>query len=142
LPQNLDLLDDNPTLPNRTITLWPYTDVNNPVITWGNKVILIRAEMAEGMLKLGFPNPRGWLAYWLDETLFVKRAGYDPQAEYYDFGSSSECYCSDEFLELETLGPITSLKSGETVSHVETWEVITDVPWSGDPTDLLNLIEP
>jgi hypothetical protein len=73
--------------------------------------------------KVGFPNPRGWLAYWLDGTLFVKRAAFDPCASYYDLGSSSECYCNGNFLELETLGPITRLAPGEELSHVETWEL-------------------
>jgi hypothetical protein len=42
---------------------------------------------------------------------------------YYDFGSSSECYCCDSFLELETLAPITQLQPGAAVSHIETWEL-------------------
>jgi hypothetical protein len=141
LPQNLDLWENNPTLPNRPITLWPYTDFNSPSITWGNDVILIHATMTKGMLKIGYPNQRGWLAYWLNETLFIKRAVFDPKAEYFDFGSSSECYCNDQFLELETLGPIATLKPGESATHFETWEVHPEVPWSDDLTDLINLIE-
>ena len=141
LPQYIDLLEGNPTLPNRVITLWPYTDINSPYITWGNEVIQIRAEMEEGALKLGFPNPRGWLAYWLDETLFIKRAVYDYDREYLDFGSSSECYCNDQFLELETLGPISTIKPGESVIHIETWQVIPDVTQTADLKHVLDLIE-
>lgn len=141
LPQNLGLLEDNPTLPNRPITLWPYTDINSPHISWGNDLILVQAAMKEGMLKIGFPNPRGWLAYWLDGTLFIKRSVYDPAAAYFDFGSSSECYCNDQFLELETLGPITTLKPGKSVSHIETWEIKPGVPWTDGLRDLINLIE-
>jgi hypothetical protein len=141
LPQNLDLWENNPTLPNRPITLWPYTDINSPHITWGNDVIQIHATMTKGMLKIGYPNQRGWLAYWLNDTLFIIRAVYDPKAKYFDFGSSSECYCNDQFLELETLGPIASLAPGESATHFETWEVHTDVPWPDDLIDIINLIE-
>lgn len=141
LPQNRDFFADNPTLPNRTITLWPYTDINSVHITWGNDLILVWATMSEGMLKVGFTNPRGWLAYWLKGTLFIKRASFHPDREYYDFGSSSECYCNAEFLELETLGPITTLNPGDSVAHFETWKVIVNVPWLNEPRDILNLIE-
>jgi hypothetical protein len=141
LPQFQGLLEDNPTLPNRSVALWPYTDFNSPYINWGNDLIQIRSEMKEGALKVGFPNPRGWLAYWLDEVLFIKRAEFDPNKEYVDFGSSSECYCNNQFLELETLGPKTTLKPGDSAVHVETWEVVTNVPWRVDLKEVLALIE-
>jgi len=141
LPQNLAWIEENPTLPNRAITLWPYTDINSPYITWENDLILIRAEMEEGALKIGYPNPRGWLAYWLDGTLFIKRTCYDPSQGYYDFGSSSECYCNNQFLELETLGFVSNLKPGESVVHIENWEVITGVPWSDELRNVVAFIE-
>ena len=118
-------------LPNRSLTLWPYTEFANPQVIWGNRNILIRAEMP-GPFKVGFPNPRGWLAYWLDGTLFVKRTTFDPQAEYYDFGSSSECYCNNRFLELETLAPISRLAPGESIVHTETWELYADIDFPKD----------
>ena len=59
--------------------------------------------------------------------MFVKRAAFDAQAKYYDFGSSSECYCNDQFLELETLAPIGGLVSGESAAHIETWELYANV---------------
>ncbi len=141
LPQYQGLMEENPTLPNRTLALWPYTDITSPFITWADDLVLVHARMDAGMLKLGFPNPRGWLGYWRAGTLFVKRAAYDPLAGYYDFGSSSECYCNDKFIELETLGPITEIQPGETVTHVETWEVYFEVSWPEDPVALVELIE-
>jgi hypothetical protein len=107
-------------LPNRSLALWPYTDMSNSNVTWGRRHILIRAQM-ESPFKVGFPNPRGWLAYWNRGILFVKRAAYNPQADYYDFGSSSECYCNDRFLELETLSPISPVEPGDSLTHREEW---------------------
>jgi hypothetical protein len=115
-------------LPNRRLVLWPYTDFTNPHICWGNRYILVRAQM-QNAFKLGFPNPRGWLAYWLNRTLFVKRADFDPHARYYDFGSSSECYCNHCFIELETLAPAATIAPGASVFHMETWELYNDIPY-------------
>lgn len=109
-------------LPNRSLALWEYADMSDPNVTWGREFILVRAAMTSPF-KVGFPNPRGWLAYWLDGTLFVKRARYEPGAEYCDFGSSSECYCGSLFLELETLAPLTTLAPGGAAEHLETWEL-------------------
>jgi len=127
-------------LPNRTLTLWPYTDIASPHVTWGNRVILVRAQM-QTAFKVGFPNLRGWLAYWLGGTLFVKRAAFDVQAAYYDFGSSSECYCNDQFLELETLAPIGTLAPGGSATHTETWELYTDVDFPADENAAQGIVE-
>jgi hypothetical protein len=136
LPQSMEQTD---LLPNRSLTLWSYTDVASPHVTWGNKYILIHAE-TQPPFKVGFPNPRGWLAYWLDGTLFVKRAAYDPQSTYYDHGSSSECYCNSHFLELETLAPIGVLEPGASVTHIETWELHKDVEHPTDETTVRNIV--
>jgi hypothetical protein len=133
LPQARALADEYGLLPNRHIVLWPYTQIDSPHITWGDRYLLVEATMQAGALKIGFPNPVGWLAYIVDGTLFVKRAAYQADADYFDRGSSSECYCNPRFLELETLGPRITLAPGESVSHRETWMVhpgasINDVP--------------
>ena len=73
--------------------------------------------------KVGFANPVGWMAYWLEDTLFVKSASYNPQVIYPDFGCSSECYCNDQFIELETLGPLQEIQPGDSIQLVETWQL-------------------
>jgi hypothetical protein len=117
---------DAGVLPNRSLALWGYTDMSDPSVTWGKEYILVSARMGSPF-KVGFSNPRGWLAYWLDGTLFVKHAQYDARVEYYDFGSSSESYCNDQFLELETLAPIRTIPPGGTAAHVETWDLYGDI---------------
>lgn len=109
-------------LPNRSLAIWSYTDLSSPCLHWGREYLWIEAHMISSF-KIGFPNPRGWQAYALNDTLFIKRAEYQHNAEYYDFGSSSECYCCDKFLELETLAPIIKLQPDAAVSHIETWEL-------------------
>ena len=121
LPQTAELADEHGLLPNRHFALWPYTAINSPFITWGDRFTFVEAVMRAGALKIGFPNPDGWMGYAVEGTLFVKHAAYVPDADYLDRGSSSECYCNARFLELETLGPRTSLAPGQSVTHRETW---------------------
>lgn len=121
-------------LPNRSLVLWPYSSITNPNVKWGDDFKLVHADM-DSAFKIGFPNPRGWLAYWLNETLFVKRAEFNPQAEYFDFGSSSECYCNHQFLELETLAPIAPIAPGSSAEHIETWELYRHVERPRDERD-------
>jgi hypothetical protein len=131
---------DTGVLPDRSLVLWPYTDMRNSHATWGSDYILIRADM-DAPFKVGFPNPRGWLAYWWNGTLFVKRARYDAQAQYFDFGSSSECYLNDRFVELETLAPITTIAPGGVTSHIETWNLFEDVDRPADERAVQTLVE-
>ena len=97
--------------------------------------------MQERALKLGFPNPVGWLGYVFGNTLFVKSAEYQPDAVYYNQGSSSECYCNPRFLELETLGPRTLIMSGEKVTHRETWALYAPIDFILNENDVRTLVE-
>ncbi len=139
LPQSCE---ETRQLPNRSLVLWPYTDLSNPNVNFGKHHILLHVDMNKGeAFKVGFPNPRGWLAYWLNGTLFVKRAEFDSQSNYFDFGSSSECYCNDQFLELETLAPISTIEPGACVSHVETWDLFGSIDRPRDEEDVHALVE-
>ncbi|MBM3126408.1 MAG: hypothetical protein FJZ87_15290 [Chloroflexi bacterium] len=137
LPQTIE---DTGVLPNRSLVFWPYTPPVNPNVHWGRRYVLLHANM-NSPFKVGYPNPRGWLAYWLNGTLFVKRAAFEAQSRYYDFGSSSECYCNDQFIELETLAPITTIEPGATTSHLETWELFGNVKQPHDEEEVQSLVD-
>ena len=141
LPQASASADEHGVLPNRRIVLWPYTHMNSSHITWGDRFIFVHANMQEGALKLGFPNPVGWLGYVHGNTLFVKSAEYQPDVVYYDQGSSSECYCNPRFLELETLGPRTIISPGEVVTHRETWALYAPIDFTLNENDVRTLAE-
>ena len=127
-------------LPNRSLALWQYTNMADPNVQWGRRYIILNARVTNPF-KVGFSNPRGWLAYWLNGTLFVKHAKYEAQSAYFDFGSSSECYCNDQFIELETLAPIGAINPQASVTHVETWELYGNVDCPHDETDVQTLVE-
>ena len=118
-------------LPNRSLVMWPYANMGNKNISWLKDRIQVKIDFNESF-KVGFPNPRGWLACIVDNTLFIKRAAYYAQETYCDFGCSSECYADNRFVELETLSPMKLLNPGESITHVETWEIHKDVTLPAD----------
>jgi hypothetical protein len=141
LPQVVGAVEPTGTWPNRSIVLWPYTDINSQHIQWGDRFVFVKAMMQSGTLKLGYPNPLGWLAYYWNHTLFVKRASFQSHETYFDFGASSQCYCNPSFLELETMGPRTVIAPGESVTHQEMWELYDDVTFAPNEDDAQVLVD-
>ena len=77
--------------------------------------------------KIGYFNPFGWLAYWLDGVLFRKTFAAQTGSTYPDNNCNAEMYCNHLFVELESLAPLVSLKSGAEVKHIETWDVFDNL---------------
>ncbi|NPV06711.1 MAG: hypothetical protein HPY83_01955 [Anaerolineae bacterium] len=113
-PQNL--------LPNRSLILWPYTDLTDDRLVLGRDLILLhqRADAA-GPIKVGVNNDGGWAAYYNQGRLFIKRFAVDIFAVYPDNGCTVECYTNAQMLELESLGSLVLLEPGESAYHTERW---------------------
>jgi hypothetical protein len=137
IPQKTDHADRHGLLPNRNIVLWPYTELYSPHILLENRGLYVSAALQEGALKLGSPNPDGWIGYALGDLLFVKRAIFVEGGNYLDKGASSQIYCNPDFIELETLGPVVTLHPGEDVTHLEEWGVYQPGDWPPECEDLL-----
>jgi len=114
-------------LPDRRMTIWNYTRLQDPRLHLGDDFILLEAASRLPPCKIGVPNPQGWLAYLIGEVLFVKR--FNPQSDlpHPDSGCNTEVYCNDQFIELETLGALLVMQPGQTVTHTETWQIYTGV---------------
>lgn len=123
-------------LPESVMALWSYTDLADSRWKFGTKYVQLTTELAPDASfreqMLGLYNPSGWAAYFRNGHLFVKRAAVDPGKAYPDFGCNFETYTEPGFLELETLGPLRSLKPGETAEHTENWWLYKDVPAGQD----------
>jgi hypothetical protein len=126
LPQPQGNVDARGLLPNRYLTLWPYSDPTDPRLVWGNRIMLVRGEPGPAN-KLGYRNAHGWLAHWLDGVLFTKEYAPHPDAAHPDNGCNAECYLNDSFMEVESLGPLTTLEPGQSVTHEEVWRLHEDV---------------
>ena len=122
LPMPIGNVDAVGLLPNRQISLWPYARINDPRLGLRDDYIIFKAD-ALPPFKMGYFNPHGWLAYWFDGVLFRKTFGASSAATYPDNNCNAEIYCNDQFVELESLAPLTMLNPGAAVTHVETWDV-------------------
>lgn len=122
LPQPQGPVDPRALLPNRFLTLWPYSDPNDPRLTWGNRIILVRGEPALPN-KLGYRNTAGWVAHWLDGTLLTKEFPANLSSLHPDNGCNTECYVNDQFMEVETLGALVTVAPGQSVTHEEIWRL-------------------
>jgi hypothetical protein len=109
---------------SRLLVGWPYTDFGDPLLGLDGDLVTVTARRATPT-KVGVELHRGWLAYVVGSTAFVKRADHVVGARYPDLGASAECYCNDVFLELETLSPVWELPPGEEVQHREQWKLVT-----------------
>lgn len=128
-PQNL--------LPARALVLWPYTDMTDARLSFGRKLIRVRSDAsATEPQKIGVANKRGWAAYLLDGTLFVKRFGYEEGASYPDMGCNNEVFTAGAFIELESLSKLSALEPGETLEHTERWELFDGVSVGDDEDEV------
>ena len=124
LPQQINGMDHNLLLPDRSIVLWSYSDIKDARINWGNQCITIHALPVDKALKIGIANSHQWLAYYIDDLLFIKYASSYRSSSLIDYGATSQCYCNSKFIELETLGPLTDIKPEEQICHREIWRVV------------------
>ena len=137
IPQKTGNQDADGLLPNRNIVLWPYTPISSDFLSIKDEAIIAKAAMTEGALKVGSPNPAGWIGYLLGDQFFVKCVDFQEDQVYLDRGASSQIYCCPEFIELETLGPVVNLQPDQEVRHTEMWEVYPKSAMAEDAKRLL-----
>jgi hypothetical protein len=127
----------------RRLLLWSYTKIADPRYHFGDRLIEIdhtkvkaappgQAGRHDDESKIGVDSAQGWAACLLDGTLFLKRFPHDAKGEYPDGGATIEVYSSHEFLELENLGPLTTVAPGEEIVLPEDWWLFTAASVSRD----------
>jgi hypothetical protein len=111
-------------LPNRKLVIWPYTDLSDSRWRFGPRFIRLRQDSTRGATKIGLADRLGWCGYFVHGVFFCKRyAGIDENAAYPDDGCNCETFSNDKMLEIESLGPLQTLESGQTIEHQERWEL-------------------
>jgi hypothetical protein len=102
--------------------MWAYSDLSDKRWGFTKKYLTLRQDPDNPVpQKLGLFNARTWGAYLLNGELFLKQYEADASKTYPDFNCSFETFTNAEFLELETLGPLTKIAPGESVTHIERW---------------------
>jgi len=125
-------------LPNRTIVLWPYTDLTDTRWKLGRSHFLLQQRTGGAPTKLGLAHSEGWVAYLLGDELFVKTFPLAEGAAYPDGGCNFETFTNGDMLEIESLGPLVTLQPGESTSHPETWH-LSGAPAGIDPASEASL---
>lgn len=110
-------------LPNRNLVFWPYSRLTDERLALHDDLILVHGRPAQEAFKIGNYNPYGWIAYSMENVLFIKRFSVQAMDRYPDMGCNVESYVKDSCVELETLGALTTLQPGESVTYEEIWEV-------------------
>ncbi|MEO8594768.1 MAG: hypothetical protein ABI759_15730 [Candidatus Solibacter sp.] len=126
--------------PTNPLVMWAFTHLDDPRWSLSRKYLVLRQDPANPLpQKLGTYNARTWAAYHLNGELFVKRYETSaPPSAFPDLGCTFETFTNADFLELETLGPLTALAPGQSVAHVERWSAHRGVElrtWSDDELD-------
>jgi hypothetical protein len=134
LPQEPYKSHDEALQPARSVTLWSYTDFSDPRWKMGSKFLRLRTDASmSASQKVGVANHQGWAGYLRKGTLFVKRVDWKDGGSYPDGGVNVETYTAGTFLELETLGVMTRVEPGASITHEERWFLFKDV--KDDPSD-------
>ena len=117
-------------LPVRPLVLWSYTEMSDPRWTWGRRLVRLRHDPGLGPQKVGAFVRQGWAAYRLGEDLFMKSFSAIETGTYPDFGCNFETFTRHDMLEVESLGLLETVASGDYASLRETWTVVAsaDIP--------------
>ena len=123
MPMPVGNVDEAGLLPNRQFSLWPYVRINDPRLKLGDEFIVFKAQALLPPFKIGYFNTAGWLAYEVDGILVRKTFSVTADRVHPDNNCNAEVYCNDQFVELESLGPLKILNPQASITHVETWDV-------------------
>ncbi len=115
-------------LPNGGLVFWPYTNFADPRWRWGFENICVQQDPKMNTpIKFGMAANIGWIGYANFNALFVKKTTYVEGAEYPDRGTAFQIFSNNRMLEVESLGPLTILEPGQSVTHKETWALLENV---------------
>jgi hypothetical protein len=107
---------------DRSLVLWPYTDLADPRLRWLERAAAVEA-VAGPRLKIGSGPSPGRLGYLIDGHLFTKEITPAGAGVYTDRGAVGQVFVEGWFCELESVGPLSSLQPGSSISHREVWEI-------------------
>jgi len=129
---------ENELLPDRHMTIWPYTDLSDERAIFADEYVFVKQDSEKSKpFKIGIMANPDWTAYWVDGVVFVKEF-CALEGRYPDFGCNVEAYTNDKLLELETLSPMKTLDPNECISHAEIWKIRNIGSLKPDSDDVKN----
>jgi len=131
-------------LPNRSMILWPYTDLSDPRWRIGRDFFTLSQRPGLPPAKIGLAHRMRWVAYALGHSLFVKTFEYLEGEIYPDGGCNFETFTNSDMLEIESLAPLKTLAPGEEFTHIEHWSLLpleSEIATNSDE-DLAKILAP
>ncbi len=131
-------------LPNRAVILWAFSDTTDPRFHLGKHFISLRHDAKRQPFKFGLTHRENWAAYLLGDQLFTKTVAFIEGAAYADFGCNYESFTNQDMLEVETLGPLVTLAPGDSITHLENWNLFggLQVPEYSDSAEFAEWLRP
>ena len=115
-------------LHNRSISLWPYSNMADERVYWGKNFITLKQNSkAKTAFKFGINGEQCWGAYLNNDMMFVKTFIHNQDGIYPDNGMSYETFTNNHFIELETLSEMVDVLPGSSVVHAEGWTLFDNV---------------
>jgi hypothetical protein len=129
-------------LPARATVQWSYTDLRDPRWTIGPRLIRLTPDRSKKQAqKIGAGNAAGWCAVHLDDQVWIKRFDWRAGESYPDLGCNNELFTIEDYLEVETLGPLELLASGAAAVHTEQWTLFRAQPAADREDEQIELLE-
>ncbi len=110
------------TRPDRIVALWPYASWDDPRLVVRDGLLALHGTAGPDF-KVGCAVEAGWAAWVRDGVAIVRRWVPTAGAAYPDLGCSAEVFATERYTELEVLGPLALLESGDKTCLDETWEL-------------------
>ncbi len=128
--------NDTGLLHNRSISVWPYTDLRDERIYFGNKYVTLHQDKdATTPVKLGFDLNGGTVYYVLNNEVFCKKYETEHPKAYPDNNCSFETYTNNQFIEIESLSTLENVAPGDVSVLTENWslaDLTADVDFHSD----------
>jgi hypothetical protein len=137
----------------RSVIFWSYAQAADPRYRIGNSLVQVEHSQVkpppwtqsgrrDDESKIGVDSGQGWAVYLLGTAMFLKRFPHEPGRPYPDRGSTVEVYSNVEFLELENLGPLTTIAPGEEIVLPEDWWIFNGVDIPAEEEQAVNALRP
>jgi len=108
-------------LPGGALALWHYTDLSDPRWSFSRHLGRLQQTGEKTHQKVGAFVPDGIVAYQAGEVLFTTEFPVTEWSRYQDYGSNFQTFTRDDMLEVETLAPLATLKTGNSTDFTIRW---------------------
>lgn len=109
-------------LPVAPLVLWSYTNLGDGRYHFDDQAVRLK-QLEQGPTKFGMFVEQGLAVAFLDGLAFATTFDAENGAAYPDMGCNFESFTRHDMLEVETLGPMVTLKPGDLATHTIGWHV-------------------